>query len=793
MIKWIKKLFFAGVIAGVLGVLFIIGVLYYFSTQVPDFRKLSDYQPFLITKVYDDQGQVLAEYAKERRIYVPIDEVPQEVIQSFLAAEDTGFYDHSGFDPKAILRAVLVNVLTNRRQGASTITQQVAKTFLLSSEQTYTRKIKELILSYRIEKAFTKDEILELYLNRIYLGSGAYGIAAAAQTYFSKQLDELSIGERALIAGLPKAPSRYNPLQHPQRAKARRDVIIRRMEAENVITSEQADAEIAKAIELNPTSLVRGESAPHFTEWVRRQLLEAYGEKDLYRQGYHVYTSLNQRWQTAADEAVYQGLRSYDRRHGWRGPVINWQVLLGWPERLAEESKRLQDYAIIGELAVVLEVTSQTAKIGLTQERTGQIELAEITWARRYIDANKRGPQVKQVLDVLAVGDVIWVKPLKQEGFYSLEQIPNVQAALVAMDVHTGAVKAMVGGLGSGTGFNRASQAKRQVGSAFKPIVYAAAMEKKGMTPASIVLDAPVVFRSDNAAWKPHNYSSKVYGPSTLRRGLEQSRNLMTIRLARDVGMNGIIDLAYRLGLREPMENTDLAVALGSTSFSLLDITNAYGVFARQGKWMAPYGVERVQDATGLTLQQELMRCTACQQALGANKLEQPSFVETDEEEVINPQLAYQITSLLQGVVERGTGRRARALGKPVGGKTGTTNDYIDAWFVGYSPDVLVGVWVGFDDPATLGRGEAGSKAALPIWIDFMQTALANKAAKPFPIPAGMTFVRIDAETGKLPSLKTKRTLLEVFVEGTEPVVEEQRLLVPSGEKNVNQPVYGIY
>jgi penicillin-binding protein 1A len=773
-------LFALAMTGGVLGVMALGAVFVYFSQQVPDFRGLADYRPLLISKTYSANGEILGEYARERRMYLPISDIPRPLIEAFLAAEDTSFYNHHGFDLKGIGRAVLVNTFTDRKQGASTITQQVAKTFLLSSERTYRRKIKELILARRIESAFTKDEILELYLNQIFLGNGAYGVGAAAMAYFGKSVDELSIGQRALLAGLPKAPSAYNPVHRPQVARQRRDIVIRRMETEGFITKEQADAAVAMDLELNVTPLASGEKAPFFAEHVRRDLLDRFGERQLYEGGLAAITTLDLDLQRHAEKAIRDGLRAYDRRHGWRGPIGRLGALtMDWQARLRTEARTHRHLAGFATPAVVLELDDTTATIGLPDGSKGTIPMAGLTWARKYVDAMTLGERVRKPSDVLALGDIVFVQAManlpefektpNKEGKYSLEQIPQVQGALVAMDVATGAVKAMVGGFDSSSDFNRAVQAKRQVGSAFKPFVYAAALER-GYTPASIILDAPVVMRRGELddAWKPQNYSEKVYGPSTMRLGMEKSRNLMTIRLAQDIGMRGIIDFATRFGFARSDMHPNLATALGASSFTLLDVTAGYRVFANGGVYSRPYFVERVQDATGQVIWQAYPPCGDCTGASATPTLS-PQALMLDGERLISPEIAYQMTDMLRGVVIRGTGMRARAIGRPVGGKTGTTNDYIDAWFVGYSPTLVVGVWVGFDQPQRMGRDETGSKAALPIWIDFMNAALKNRPKSDFPIPDGVTFARIDAVTGKPPTAQTAQTLLEVFVKGTEP------------------------
>ena len=800
----IKFLFALGVYGGVTGFCAAIALILYFMTQVPDHRELMNYKPMLITKVYDMNGEVLAEYAKQRRIYVPIEDIPRDLVNAYLAAEDSDFYNHAGFDLKGIIRAALVNILTSRKQGASTITQQVAKTFLLTSERTYTRKIKELILARRIERTLEKDQILELYLNQIYLGHGAYGVAAAAMTYFNKDLDELDIGQRAILAGLPKAPSRYDPIRNPRQARFRRDVILVRMRDQGFITATQMTEAIERDLNLDPRPWLSGEDAPHFSEHVRRHIAEIYGNDTLYKEGLNVFTTLNRKYQKAAEEALYRGLREYDRRHGYRGPIGKVNLLIGWEGRMKQEGKDWASQRHIGEPAVVIELDEkeQRARIGLSNGDEGFIPLSAVKWARYYIDADTQGAKVDSVADVLKKGDIVMVKPLKEvyenypekkeEGAYSLEQIPTVQGALVALDNKTGAVRAMVGGLGSGTGFNRAVQAKRQSGSAFKPFVYALALEN-GYTPASIVLDAPVVLQTGemDEKWKPHNYSEKIYGPSTLRRGLEKSRNLMTIRLAQQLGIKNIIGYARNYGLSSEMQ-PDLSTALGSSSFNLLELTSAYSVFPNAGRRAEPYFVESVSDAVGNNVYSHLSRCFNCM-GEEATPNYVPDEMNVPTQEVTSPQVAYLMTSMLRGVVERGTAWRARHVGQPAGAKTGTTNDYIDAWLMGFTPELAIGVWVGFDKPQTMGRPETGSKAAAPIWSYFAKEAFKGQTPLNYEVPEGISFVRIDEASGKLPTPASKKKILEAFVEGTEPTEsgtldqENETSSVPSVES------FGIY
>lgn len=796
----LKTLLILGVIGSVVGAGLLSLVFVYFSIQLPDFNTLADYKPAQITRVYAHDGRLVTEFARERRIYTPIRDIPKELVQAYLAAEDASFFEHQGFDPRGILRAAIVNTLTSKKQGASTITQQVAKTFLLSNERTYSRKIKELILAYRIEKAFSKEEILELYLNQIYLGAGAYGVTAASITYFNKPLKDLSIGQRALLAGMPKAPSAYNPLRNPTSAKNRRDLIIRRMQNEGYITPAEADKAVEADLALNPATTSNGMDAPDFAEAVRRDLVERYGEQEVYENGYVVQTSLDVDMQRAATRAVHHGVRTYDRRHGWRGPLENISFTIDWQDKMKEIAGKYAYQRAIGAPALVLEVNNKKNQIqvGFASGQKGIIPLEGLRWARRYINANNIGAAVSKPSDVLKKGDVVLVRSMVSlpefaavadaAHQYSLEQWPTVQAALLAIDPQTGAIRAMVGGFDGAGNYNRAIQAERQVGSAFKPFVYATALEQ-GYTNASIILDAPLVLDGgDSGEWRPQNYSNKIYGPSTLRRGLEESRNLMTIRLARDIGINTIIDRAGAYGLStKNMRRNDLSTALGSSSLSLLSMTSAYSVFANQGNRAEPYFIESIQDVTGKQVYKGHQGCEDCD-GMGANPGENPRPVAVPATQVTTPAVAYQMLELLRGVVLRGTGTQAQAVGHPVGGKTGTTNDYIDAWFMGFASNLATGVWIGFDTPTPMGPAETGARAALPIWTEFMTHALKNQRHMDFDVPADVTFVTVDADTGELPSAASTNTLLEVFPQGKEPTTVRSSFGSDSNQNDDENP-----
>jgi len=746
--------------------------------------------------VHAGDGRLLAEFAHEKRVFVPVEAIPKRVIQAFLAAEDKNFYRHPGIDPLSIVRAALTNLGRlgdNRRPvGASTITQQVAKNFLLSNEVSLERKAKEALLAFRIERAFTKDQILELYLNQIYLGVGSYGVAAAALNYFDKSLDELTTAEAAFLAGLPKAPSWYHPERRPEAAKERRDWVIGRMLDVGFIDRDQAALALAEPLVMHrraPTEVVR---ADYFVEEVRRELIERHGEHFLYQGGLSIRTTVSPTLQALADEALRDGLIAYDRRHGWRGPKTRLEVGPEWGADLGQLDR--SDGLDSWRLALVLEADAEAATIGLADGATARLPLAELTWAREVDEEGNPGASVERADQVLEVGDVVWVEqigaPENAEGDgeedegeprYALRQSPEVEGAIVAIDPHTGRVLAMTGGFSYARSvFNRATQALRQPGSALKPFIYLAALEN-GFTPSSILLDAPIVI--DQGAglgkWKPANYSRQFYGPSTLRLGIEKSRNLMTVRLAQAVGMERIITMAARFDLERGL-GYNLASALGSNEVGLLQLTTAYAMLVNGGKRIEPALIERIQDRHGATVSRRDARpCPECQEV--AWQAQPAPALPDDREEVISPARAYQMVNLLKGVVDRGTGQRARAIDKPIAGKTGTTDDSRDAWFVGFTPDLVVGVFVGFDQPKSLGDQEQGASAALPIFIQFMEAALEDQPATPFRVPPGVRLVRVDAETGLLPGPGTEVAILEAYLPGTEPTLASagRRLAVP--------------
>ena len=740
-------LFFLGLVgAGV----FIYGVWYY-SQNLPDHRQLANYSPKISTRVHAGDGQVIAEFATEKRSFVPIAVIPQRVKQAFIAAEDQRFYDHPGIDPKAFARAMVTNVFNylegRRLVGGSTITQQVAKNFLVGNERRMERKAREALIALEMEKVFTKDQILELYLNEIFLGYGAYGVAAASLNYFDKSMDELTVSEAAYLAALPKAPSNYHPVRHAEAAKARRDWVIGRMRIEGFITPQEAiDAVAAPLVAVERSNTVPV-TAAYFVEEVRRELSQQFGDDELYEGGLSVRTTVNPEFQSRADRALRNGLIAYDRRHGWRGPLAQLQEGADWVEYLKTANKPVgaRDWL----MAVVLKVDESAATVGLGAGQGGIIPMSELLWARPWMMDQELGPEVTQPSQVLSVGDVVLVEEVSesepdedgevivyQDGSYGLRQIPDVDGGIIALDPHTGRVLAMSGGYEfARSEFNRATQARRQPGSSFKPFVYLAALDN-GYTPATVILDAPFVIKQpDGSKWKPTNYSNRFYGPSVMRLGIEKSRNLMTVRLAKAVGMGPIIDNAAKFGVMDDMPY-ELAMALGAGETTLARLATAYAMLANGGRKITPTFIDRVQDRSGRTIYRHDERpCSGCRVA--AWNGQQAPLVPDQRDVVSDPISTYQIVSMLEGVVRRGTGYRASRIGKPLAGKTGTTNESQDTWFMGFSPDLVAGVYVGFDSPRTLGRGETGSNVALPIWIEFMEGALAEQERHAVPCARG--------------------------------------------------------
>ena len=788
MIRFLVSILALAVFLAVLAGGGMLYVLYAYGRDLPDYRQLATYEPPVATRVHAGDGRLLVEYATQHRAFVPISAIPKLVIKAFIAAEDQNFYTHPGVDFLGVARAVAVNLINYGRDrrpvGASTITQQVAKNFLLTNEVSLSRKIKEAILAFRIERALAKDRILELYLNEIYLGLGSYGVGAAALNYFDKSLDELTIEEAAYLAALPKAPNNYHPRRNADAALARRNWVIGRMFEENFVSSAEAVRARAAPLTSRQGGGADKVAAAYFAEEVRRELVERYGEEALYRGGLSVRTTLNSRLQGLADRVLRAGLEDYDHRHGWRGPLGS---LAGAPDMIGGLAGLTPPPGMTGaKLAVVTDLTDAGAEIAFADIGLGRIPADEIARWRPWKDEQTVGPSYRRAAEMFAIGDVVAVSPLSdtkgdgaRKGLYRLRQPPEVDGALIALDPHTGRVLAMVGGYSfDRSEFNRAIQARRQPGSAFKPFVYLAALAK-GHTPATIILDAPFVIDQGPGLpkWKPANYTNKFYGPSPMRLGIEKSRNLMTVRLAQDIGMEAVADVAERFGITPNLPRV-LSMALGAGETTLRDLTAAYAMLVNGGKKIVPTVIDRVQDRHGRTVYRHDKRdCPECRLAAWAGSGGMPRLPD-DRPQVADPANAYQIVSMLQGVVERGTGQRVKSVGKPLAGKTGTTNDSVDAWFIGFSPDLAVGVFVGFDTPRSMGEGETGSSAAVPIFRDFMAAALADAPAIPFRIPQGVRLVRVDPQSGALAEPGAKDAILESFRAGSEPRAgEPPRLL----------------
>src|SRR5471030_898163 len=749
-LRFLGFLFAAGTILFVVGVAGAAGVLWHFSKDLPDYSQLQDYEPPVMTRVHAADGSLLGEYARERRLYIPIQAVPKLVINGFLAAEDKNFYEHGGLDFTGIARAV-VNLAQNygssrRPQGASTITQQVAKNFLLTNEVSFSRKIKEALLAMRIERAYSKDKILELYLNEIYLGLGAYGVAAASLVYFDKSVNELTIAEAAYLAALPKAPAALHPVRNHDRAIERRNYVIDRLLENGWI--KQADADKARKELLTVTNRANGAhifAGEYFAEEVRRDVFERYGEKKLYEGGLSVRATLDPKIQVMARKTMAAGIVTYDEAQGWRGALSKLDISGDWGVKLADV-KSLSDISP-WRLAVVLETSDQSARIGfqpgrelggavLKDRQTGNITLDGVRWAKPTAGP-ARGKTPTAVSQVLSPGDVIYADPLILkdgtivEGQYQLRQLPEVSGAMVVMDPWTGRVVAMVGGFSfDQSQFNRATQAYRQPGSSFKPIVYSSALDN-GYTPSTVVVDAPIEIDQGQGAgvWRPENYSSGHYrGPVTLRNALRWSLNTVTVRLAQDIGMPLIGEYAKRFGVYDELPNY-LSYALGAGETTVMRMVTAYSMIDNSGRRIKPTLIDRIQDRYGHTiLRHDARECRGCDAPAGWKNQPEPQLVDR-REQVLDPMTAYQITSMMEGVVQGGTAIAVKEVGKPIAGKTGTTNEAKDAWFVGFSPDIVVGIYLGFDKPRPLGRGNAatGGRLAAPIARDFLKLALADK------------------------------------------------------------------
>ena len=769
-----------------LGIVVLAGVAWYVSDlsgDLPSEEVLASYEPPVTTRIHAADGALMSEYARQRRLYLPIQAVPELVKQAYLSAEDKNFYSHPGIDFLALARTAVNNVKsmgTNRRLGgASTITQQVAKNFLLSSERTIDRKIKEAILSLRIEQAYSKNRILELYLNEIFLGLGAYGVAGASLTYFDKPVNDLKLHEAAYLAALPKAPNNYHPFRKTEDAIERRNWVIDQMVKNGFVNYEEGEE--AKKLDLGVNPRQRSTylfASEYFSEEVRREIVDRYGEDALYEGGLSIRTTLDPQMQAVARKALQDGLVDYDEEQGWRGPVNNIDVSGDWGTALGEVAP-LRDVPE-WKLSVVLSLGEDGAEIGirpeteisgeLSQDRErGRISWENMEWAAKVRIKDQENRTAKSPDGVLAIGDVVYVTETESAGEYRLRQPPEVQGAIIVMDPHTGRVLAMAGGFSfDESQFNRATQAYRQPGSSFKPFVYAAALDN-GYTPSSVVLDAPIQVEQGggNGIWEPKNYGGGYAGPSTLRVGIEKSRNLMTVRLAKDMGMPLVSEYANRFGIYDNLSPL-LSMSLGSGETTVLRMVSAYAVLANGGKKINASFIDRIQDRYGKTIfKHEERVCDSCS-ATEWKGQDEPELID-NREQVLDPMTAYQTTSMLQGVVQRGTATKVSALGVPVAGKTGTTNEEKDAWFVGYTPDLVTGVYVGYDNPRPMGRGSTGGGLAAPVFLQFMQAALEGKPPVDFRVPRGLSLIPIDRKTGLQANAGDEGVILEAFKPGTSP------------------------
>jgi len=730
----------------------IFGILWSFSNNIPDYKFLKNYKPPVSSKMYSGNGDLVADFSKEKRIFVPYSAIPENVINSFLSAEDKNFFSHPGVDAKGILRAIvnnIQNIMTSKRlEGASTITQQVAKNFLLTNEVSLNRKIKEAILAFRIERALSKKRILELYLNQIYLGSGAYGVAAASLEYFDKSIKELDYSESALLAALPKAPSRYNPYKDLNLAKFRRDLVLKNLYENNFLDKEKYQLYKNQPIYLKKIKKVFLEDAQYYIEDVRKNIIEKLTYEKVYKQGYNINTPINLELQKIATNSLRKGLIAYDRRKGWRGPILNLDVEDKWFSKIKKKDKL--EKSINWQLAIIKNINQFNADIETEKKIEGTIRYKDISWTK------------KEFKDLFKIGDIVYVKKI-EDNFYSLQQLPKINGGIIVIDPYTGRILALSGGFSfRNSEFNRASQALRQPGSAFKPFIYALALENQ-YTPSSLVLDAPLVLDQgvDLKKWKPQNYGKKFYGLSTLRVGLEKSRNLMTVRIAQSLGIDKIAKFSQDLNIYKNPEKL-LSISLGSGETTLLNLASAYSSFVNGGKLITPILIDRIQDSEGNTIfNNNNRKCFDCDKISFTGK-DYPS-IKDSYKRVISPQTAYQLTSILEGVVQRGTGKKLKKLNLNIAGKTGTTNDNTDAWFVGFTSNLVIGVYVGMDNPSSLGKYETGSKAALPIFENFIKKAVKKSEARPFKVPEDMTMMVVDPLTGEKAKFTSKNMIVESY------------------------------
>jgi len=729
----------------------VIAILWAFSNELPDYKFLKSYKPPVSSKVYSGEGELVIDFSKEKRIFVPYNLISPKVINSFLSAEDKNFFTHPGVDAKGVLRAILNNISnlihSKRLEGASTITQQVAKNFLLSNEISLNRKVKEAILAFRIERALSKKRILELYLNQIYLGQGAYGIASASLEYFDKSISELNYGEAALLAALPKAPSKYNPYKNIELAKFRRNLVLKNLFDNKYLNNQDYNKLIEQKVKLKKRKQILLEDARYYVEDIRKSVVNQFGFDRVYKQGFNIKTPINLELQNIATSSLRKGLESYDRRKGWRGALANKKNSKNWKKNL---DKFKLEKSISWDIAIVKKINKFSTIIETEKNFTGTINYESISWSK------------KEFNDLFNIGDIIYVKKI-QDNEYDLKQLPKANGGIVVMDPFTGRVYALSGGFSfKKSEFNRATQALRQPGSAFKPFIYALALENN-FSPTTLILDAPLVLEQgiDLKMWKPENYGKKFYGPSTLRTGLEKSRNLMTVRIAQELGIKKIVNFSKQLGIYDNPEEL-LSISLGSAETTLLKLTSAYCVFVNGGKKIKPILIDRIQDSEGKTFfNTETRTCKNCNQVSYTSKT--IPKISDNFDQILSPQSAYQIISMLEGAVQRGTSKGLRNLNLDIAGKTGTTNKNNDTWYIGFTSKLVIGVYIGMDEPESLGRYETGAKTAMPVFKNFVKKAIKKKDAKPFKVAPNIIMIVVEPFTGKKASFGSKETIIEVF------------------------------
>ena len=751
MFRILKNIFILISSLGLLAAIFILAVLWAFSNKLPDYKFLKSYKPPVSSKVYSGEGELVNDFSTEKRIFVPYKAIPKKVINAFLSAEDKNFFSHPGVDAKGVLRATINNISniisSKRLEGASTITQQVAKNFLLTNEVSLNRKFKEAILAFRIERALSKERILELYLNQIYLGEGTYGVASASLEYFDKPINELNYNEAAVLAALPKAPSRYNPYKNIELAKFRRDLVLQNLFENNYINKKKYEEFINKKILLKKRKKIYLEDTRYYVEDIRKNVIDKFSYEKVYKQGLNINTPINLNLQKIATQSLRDGLISYDKRRGWRGPIQNKKYSNKWMNNL---KKFRLEKSINWQLAIIKKIKKFSVEIETENKLSGFIKYENISWTK------------KELKELFKLGDIIYVENINKDNF-ALRQLPEINGGIVVMDPFTGRVLALSGGFSfKKSEFNRATQASRQPGSAFKPFIYALALEN-GYTPSTLILDAPLVLEQgyDLKMWKPENYGKKFYGPSTLRMGLEKSRNLMTVRIAQDLGVKKIVNFTEQLGIYDN-PNELLSISLGSAETTLLKLTSAYCSFVNGGKLIKPIMIDRIQDSEGNTIfNNETRKCANCKQISFLSK-EYPK-IEDKFPQIFSPETAYQMTSILEGVVKRGTGKKLRDLKLDVAGKTGTTNKNTDAWFIGFTSKLAIGVYVGSDNPKPLGKYETGAKAALPIFKDFIKNGIKKEEARPFKVADNILMMVIDPVTGQRARFESKTTIIESY------------------------------